>query len=85
MLHSGIHLPGQIHKGGGVFRPDLQQRIQKDVNAKMVLRSNSKQENAIQKVEGQVTTLKLHTEERIGKTVPPTIRLFIGGWSMPPR
>ena len=57
----------------------LQQRVQKTVNREMVLSnskrydatSNGKIEKAIQEVEGHVRTLKLHTENRIGKTIPP--------------
>ena len=57
----------------------LQQRVQKSVNCEMVLtnskrydsKSNGKIEKAIQEVEGHVRTLKLHTESRIGKTIPP--------------
>ena len=60
----------------------LQQRVQQAVNAEMVLtnskrydsKSNGKVEKATQEVEGQVKTLKLHTEERIGNTILPTIR-----------
>ena len=71
----------------------LQQRVQKAVNCKMVLtnskrydsKSNGKVEKAIQGVEGQVRTLKLHTEERIRKTILPTIRSSTGWWSMPLR
>ena len=56
----------------------LQQRVQKAMNVEMVLtcskrydsKSNGKVEKAIQDVEGQVRRLKLHTEERIGKTTP---------------
>ena len=56
----------------------LQQRVQKAVNSEMVLMSLTRYgsksignvEKAIQEVEGQVRTLKLHTEERIGKTIP---------------
>ena len=57
----------------------LQQRVQKSVNCAMVLtnskqydsKSNGKIEKAIQEVEGHVRTLKLHTENRIGKTILP--------------
>ncbi len=57
----------------------LQQRVQKSVNCEMVLsnskrydsKSNGKIEKAIQEVEGHVRTLKLHTENRIGQTIPP--------------
>ena len=53
----------------------LQQRVQKEANCKMVLtsskkynsQSNSIVEKAIQVVEGQVRTIKLHTENRIQK------------------
>ena len=59
----------------------FQQRVQKLVNCEMVLtnskryesKSNGKIEKAIQEVEGHVRTLKLHTENRIGKTIPLTI------------
>ena len=56
----------------------LQQRVQKAVNAEMVLtnskrydsKSNGKLGKAIQEVEGHIRTLKLHTEDRIGKSIP---------------
>ena len=59
----------------------LQQRVQKAVNVEMVLtnskryesKSNGKVEKAIQEVEGHIRTLKLHTEDRIGKTIPPEL------------
>ena len=59
------------------MRP-LQQRFQKSVSCEMVLthskrydtKSNGKIEKAIQEVEWHVRTLKLHTENRIGKTIP---------------
>jgi hypothetical protein len=64
----------------------LQQRVQKTVNCEMVLsnskrydsKSNGKIEKAIQEVEGHVRTLKLHTENRIGQTIPLTILSYIG-------
>ena len=64
----------------------LQQRVQKSVNGDMVLtnskrygsKSNGKVEKAIQELEGHVRMLKLHTEDRIGKTMPPTIRSSTG-------
>ena len=57
----------------------LQQRVQKSVNCEMVLsnskrydsKSNGKIEKAIQEVEGHVRTSKLHSENCIGKTIPP--------------
>ena len=57
----------------------LQQRVQKSVNCEMVLtnskrydsKSNGKIEKAIQEVKGHVRTLKLHTENRIGKIISP--------------
>ena len=57
----------------------LQQRVQKAENIEMVLtnskrynsKSNGNMEKAIQEVEGQIRPLKLHTEEHIGKTIPP--------------
>ena len=57
----------------------LQQRVQKAVNVEMVLtnskrygsKSDGKVETAIQEVEGHIRTLKLHTQDRIGKTTPP--------------
>ena len=57
----------------------LQQRVQKGVNCEMVLtnskkydsKSNGKIEKAVQDVEGQVRTLKLHLENRIGEKIPP--------------
>ena len=57
----------------------LQQRVQKAVNVEMVLtnskrydsKSKGKVEKTIQEVEGHIRTLKLHTEDRIGKTIPP--------------
>jgi hypothetical protein len=36
-------------------------------------KSNGKIEKAIQEVEGHARTLKLYTENRSGKTIPPTI------------
>ena len=59
----------------------LQQRVQKAVSVETVLTNSSRYDSkpngkvakAIQKVQGQVRTLKLHTEERIGKTPPPAI------------
>ena len=57
----------------------LQQRVQEEVNCEMVLTNSKKHdsasnpvvEKAIQEVEGQVRTIKLHTENRIGKVIPP--------------
>ena len=57
----------------------LQQRVQKAVNAEMVLtsskrydsKSNGKVAKPIHEVEGHIRTLKLHTEDHIGKTIPP--------------
>ena len=71
----------------------LQQRFQEAVNVEMVLtnskrydsKSNGKVEKAIQEVQGHIRALKLHTEDRIGKTIPPTIRSFTGWWNMPQR
>ena len=34
-------------------------------------KSNGKMEMAIQEVEGHIRTLKLHTEDRMGKAIPP--------------
>ena len=56
-----------------------QQRVQKAVNVEMVLpnskrydsKSNGKDEKAILEVEKHIRTLKLHTEDHIGKTIPP--------------
>ena len=64
----------------------VQQRVQKSVNCEMFVtnskrydsKSNGKIENAIQEVEGHLRTLKLHTENRIVKTSPPTILSSIG-------
>ena len=64
----------------------LQQRVQKTVNFEMVLsnskrydsKSNGKIEKAIQEVEGHERTLKLHTENSIGQTIPRTILSYIG-------
>ena len=59
-----------------------QQRVHKSANCEIVLtnsqrydsNSNGKVEKAIQEVEVHVRTLKFHTEDRVGKTSPPTIR-----------
>ena len=64
----------------------LQQRVQKSVNCEMVLMNskwydpklNGKVKKAIREAEGHVRNLKLHTEDRIGKTIPPTIRSSTG-------
>ena len=63
----------------------LQQRLQKSVDREMLLtnskrydsKSNGKIEKAIQEVEGYVRSLKLHTEIRMGKTIPPIILSFL--------
>ena len=57
----------------------FQQRVQKAVNCEMVFTKSRKYDSkadgevgkGIQEVEGQVRTLKLHLENRIGKVVPP--------------
>ena len=64
----------------------LQQRVQKSVNRDKILtnskrydsKSNGKVEKAIQEVEGHVRTLKLQTENCIGRTIPPIILSSIG-------
>ena len=63
--------PGAGHEGPSATSS-------KAVNVEMVLtnskrydsKSNGKVEKAIQEVEEHVRTFKLHTEERIGKTIP---------------
>ena len=58
------------------MRP-LQQRVQKAANVEMVLtnskrydsKSNGKVEKTIQEVKGRIRTLKLHIQDRIGKTM----------------
>ena len=45
----------------------FQQRIQKAVNCEIVLANLMKYQ---QVVEGQINTLKFHTEERIGEIIP---------------
>ena len=57
----------------------LQQRVQREVQCEMILtnskrydsKANGAAEKAVQDIEGQVRTLKLHLENRIGRTLPP--------------
>ena len=68
----------------------LHRRVQKAVTVEMVLtnskrydsKSNGKVEKAIQEIDGHIRTLKLHTKDRIGKTIPrPSGYSLDGGYA----